>query len=120
MAVLMAKARPRLNQPTGGVVSVGPEERAWFKKQREAKKLGQAELGKKVGASQGTISNLESGKHPQINKSVYDGLIRVLGRADSIPNIQDVQREIAHEMADAPESALVAARELLRALKTKR
>jgi transcriptional regulator with XRE-family HTH domain len=79
----MAKTRSRLEQPGGDRISVGPEMRAWFKTQREAKKLGQGTVGKKVGLSQGSISNLENGTHPQITKAAYAKLLRLFGTPDA-------------------------------------
>jgi transcriptional regulator with XRE-family HTH domain len=81
----MAKTRARLTQPGGDRISVGPELRAWWKQQRETKKLGQLALGRKVGLSQGSISNLENGTHPQITKSAYAKLLRLLGTPGDAP-----------------------------------
>lgn len=78
----MAKTRGRISQPKGGKITVGPEERAHLKMLREAKGLKQGDLAKKIGVVQATISNLESGRHPQVARDKYAELIRVLG-ADS-------------------------------------
>jgi transcriptional regulator with XRE-family HTH domain len=78
----MAKTRGRIPQPKGGKITVGPEERVRLKDLRETKGLKQGELAAKIGVTQGTISNLESGRHPQMARDKYAALIRVLG-ADS-------------------------------------
>jgi transcriptional regulator with XRE-family HTH domain len=114
----MAKSRSRIDQPGGEKISVGPDERAFFKMRREAKGLGQAELGKKVGASQGTISNLESGRHTQVTKTTYAKLVQVLGKSPTSPNAQQVFKEIVGDLVDVPESQLNAVRDLVRALKS--
>lgn len=116
----MAKTRSRLTQPKGETISVGPEERAWFKHRRETKKLGQKELGVKVGASQGTISNLENGTHPQIKRSVYAGLRRVLGDFETTNTTDSLRRELDIELPGLAESDLEAVVALARHLKKSR
>ncbi len=80
----MARSKGRIEQPTGGKVDVGPEERAEFKRLRKKAGLTQIQLAEKVHVSNGTISNLESGKHPQVYKSTYAELVLVLkmGKVD--------------------------------------
>lgn len=113
----MAKSRPRPSDPTGEKISVGPEERALFKRWREENGLNQKAFSKKVGASQGTISNLESGKHTQIKKSTYAKLILLCRRPDASPNTERMVQEIIGELVGVPESSLGVVRDLVRALK---
>jgi transcriptional regulator with XRE-family HTH domain len=113
----MAKSRPRVSGPAGEKISVGPEERAFFKERREAKGYDQKVLGKKVGASQATISNLESGRHPQVTKATYAKLVQLLGKSPVTPNAERMFQEIVGDLVDVPESSLNAVRELVRALK---
>ena len=107
----MAKTRGRIPQPKGGKITVGPEERAHLKKLREAKGLDQDEVAAKIGVSQGTISNLESGRHDQMTKAKYAELIRVLGAGgESLAN-EDAYRRIVNAAAtlEADQLAVVAA-----------
>jgi transcriptional regulator with XRE-family HTH domain len=113
----MAKSQPRPDRRTGEKITVGPEERAFFKEQREKKGFDQKELGKKVGASQATISNLESGRHPQVTKATYAKLVQLLGKSAVTPNAEQMFHEIVGDLAGVPESSLHAVRELVRALK---
>lgn len=66
----MAK-RGRIEQTTGPVVDVTPEERTEIRKLRLAKKLTQEQLAAKIGVSNGTISNLETGRSGQTRRVVY-------------------------------------------------
>lgn len=113
----MAKPRSPVRQPKGEKISVGPQERAWFKKQREIRGLNQGQLATKVRASQGTISNLESGKHTQIKKQTYALLVQMFGRPAGIENSQQVVEDILNDLAHVPESNLAAVLQLVRALK---
>lgn len=63
-----------------GKISVAPDERKLFKDRRIELGLTQRELAVKVHATSGTISNLESGRHPQIKRDTYLRLRRVLLR----------------------------------------
>lgn len=65
------------------MITVTPEERAQFRQLRDKLGLDQREFAKKVPTSQSTISNMENGKHPQISREVYAGLIRLAGGADA-------------------------------------
>lgn len=73
-----ASGKGRQVHPKGGVITVGPDERLEFRVQREKLKLRQEDLALKVGVSPATISNLETGRHPQIKKDVYAKIRRVL------------------------------------------
>jgi len=75
----MARSRGgRIDQPHGEKISVSPEERATFKRMREANGWSQDELAAMVHVSNGTISNLETGRHGQVYKSTYAEILRVL------------------------------------------
>lgn len=64
---------------------VGPEERERIKKRRLELGWMQKELAAKAGCSYATISNLETGRHPQIKRDVYAGIYKALklGNADA-------------------------------------
>jgi transcriptional regulator with XRE-family HTH domain len=88
-------AKPgRVPKPEGEMITVGDDERRRFKELRLKKKLGQDEVARKVGASQGTISNLENGKHTQIKKTVYANLLRLFGTENKSVEIEDGWRRM--------------------------
>lgn len=64
--------------PTGGVVTIDGTERSRLKAGREAKELTQGQLAKRIGVTPATISNIETGRHPQVKKTVYAKLVRAL------------------------------------------
>lgn len=78
----MAK-RGRIEQPDGPVVDVTPEEREEIKRLRKSKGLTQEQLAAKIGVSNGTISNLETGRHAQVHLSVLVEVRRYLGAKDT-------------------------------------
>lgn len=116
----MAKISGRIGQPRGGKITVGPDERARLKQLRTSKGIDQGELAAKIGVSQATISNLESGRHPQMTKDKYAALVRVLGaQADAMTN-EDAFRRIvqaATALEDEQLAVAVATIEALAALK---
>lgn len=78
----MAKSTGRLTQPKGSVVLVGADERERIRKKRLELGWQQKELAAKVGCSYATISNLETGRHPQINRGVYAKIYKALKLGD--------------------------------------
>lgn len=60
------------------MVTVGPDERRQLKEIREKLGLRQQDLATKIGAAPATISNMETGRHPQMRKVVYARLRRAL------------------------------------------
>lgn len=88
----MAKANGRQTKPTGEKITVSPAERAAMKKRRLEIEWKQGDLADRLNVSQATISNLESGRHPQLYKSVYAEAKRVLkiGNAKDAP--EDTER----------------------------
>lgn len=81
-ALLMAK-RGRIEQPSGPVIDVTPEKRARLKELRKLKGLTQDQLANKIGVSNGTISNLETGRHGQVHLSTYMEIVALLEGADN-------------------------------------
>jgi transcriptional regulator with XRE-family HTH domain len=112
----MAKTS-RTTQPRGEKISVGPEQRAWFKAQREARGIDQKVLAGRVGASQATISNLESGRHPQISKTLYAKLVRLFGQPEGTTEVDQTFRELVDDLAPLGEANLKAVRDLVKALR---
>lgn len=74
----MAK-RGRQEGPKGPKMSITTDLRARVKAARDAAKLTQRELADLIGTTAATISNVETGRHPQITRAVFDGLQRRLG-----------------------------------------
>lgn len=110
-------AKSRLVQPKGEKISVGPEERAFFKKQREEKGLEQKQLAVKVGASQSTISNLESGRHPQVNRATYAKLKQVLGTFEAGATSEALYKRIVDGLMLLNENNLATTADLVDSLK---
>ena len=117
----MARSKGRIAQTDSEKITVGPEERVRIKKAREGRGWKQKELGDRVGVSQGTISNLESGKHPQIYKSVYAAIRRVLHLSDEMAASDEVYRQIvegALELGESEQRAVAALIDQLKKPKT--
>lgn len=108
-------------RPTGDKITVGPEERARFKMLREAKKLDQKEVGRMVGVSGATISNLETGRHPQIYRETYVKLKMVL-QAETPERMSagEAYKAIANEVSDLAESDQQVVLSVIRTLKKTR
>lgn len=103
----MTRNKRKPPRPQGDKITVGPDERAWFKAERIHKGMEQKEVAAKVGCSPSTISNLETGRHPQIFKSVYIGLCALFpkeGTTDAPSNTTDWFSKIADGAATLPES----------------
>jgi transcriptional regulator with XRE-family HTH domain len=104
---------------TVGKITVGADERKVLKARRETLGLTQRELAAKVGTTNGTISNLENGKHPQIKWSTYARLRYVLFKEKAVveENVDDVMKDIADELPTLDAHALKAVRTLVSSLK---
>lgn len=75
----MAKSkRGPLEQPGGDVVALTPTERARLKELRQERGFSTRTLAGLVGCSNGTITNMETGKG-QMNRKYYEAIVRVLG-----------------------------------------
>ncbi len=59
-------------------MTVTPEERAEIRRLRKDKDLSQEEVAEKIGASPATISNVETGRHPQMAAVLYARLMKLL------------------------------------------
>lgn len=84
--------------PADGKITVDADERKLFKERRIALGLTQRELAAKARTTNGTISNLEKGKHPQIKRSLYLRLKFVLFREKAEPG--DASSEMYKELSD--------------------
>ncbi len=74
---LMAR-QGRLEQTTGPVIDLTPDERVEFYRLRKASGLTQQQLGAKIGVSAGTISNIETGRSGQPRRGPYLEALRYL------------------------------------------
>ena len=70
IAQRMAK-KGRLDQTGGPVIDITPEDRARFRKLRKAKGMTQPQLVTRIGVSDGTISNIETGRSGQVRRAPY-------------------------------------------------
>jgi transcriptional regulator with XRE-family HTH domain len=68
----------RIVQPGGPVMDVTPEERARFKDLRKSKGMTQPQLAARIGVSDATISNIETGRSRQVNRTAYLAAMMVL------------------------------------------
>ena len=64
--------------PKGPMIDIGPAERSRLLKLRGERGLTQAQLAARAGVTNGTISNVESGKSKQVRKAVYAAIVRAL------------------------------------------
>lgn len=80
----MAK-RGRIDQTTGPVIDLTPEDRAEFRRLRKSKKLTQEQLADKIHVSTATISNIETGRSDQPRRAVYLEALRFLKDAKAEP-----------------------------------
>lgn len=79
----MVKPKGRHKSQTGPKISVTPERRAEVKRLREALGWQQKDLAHRIGVNPATISNLETGRHPQIYQTVWFEVVRVLKISDT-------------------------------------
>jgi len=107
--------------PKVGKISVDADERKLLKDRREALGLTQRQLATKVHTTNGTISNLENGVHPQIKWSTYVRLRYVLfNEKMSEESNDDVMKDIAVDLPTLDAHALKAVRSLVNSLKKPR
>lgn len=95
--------------PEGPLVSVSREKRRQWKLRREELKLTQRKLAALVGVTSGTISNLETGRHPQVRRNVYASLERKLSHVESVPEAvsnDNVYRELVENTFDMSDEEL--------------
>src|SRR3990167_10473230 len=75
--------------PTEEVVSLTPAERQRLRARRQDKKLKQSDLATKIGVTPATISNIETGRHQQVKKSIYAKLVQALfGKAADASSVE--------------------------------
>lgn len=100
----VTKRTGRQKHPEGGVIDLTPEERARFKKRREDLKLTHRSLAKKIGASSGTISNIETGRYGQTSRVHYAAAYVVLFGGDVRANVEgDVWKRLIGALVLNPE-----------------
>jgi transcriptional regulator with XRE-family HTH domain len=90
---LMAK-RGRIDQTTGPVIDLTPEERSEFRRLRKAKGLGQEQLATKIGVSTGTISNIETGRSGQVRREPYLEAMRYLKSTKEVAAHEDASTRL--------------------------
>ena len=78
--------RGRIDQTTGPVIDLTPDERVEFKRLRKAKGLSQQELADKIGVSNGTISNIETGGSSQPRRGPYFAALAYLKGKKEAPD----------------------------------
>lgn len=117
-----SRKKPQKPHPEGALITISKEERTAFKDKRTEKKLKQSELAGRIGVSNGTISNIENGKHLQVKATVYFQLRRVLfgskGAAAAVDRSKErelVFKQIVEAISDLTDLQLEA---LLAHLKT--
>jgi transcriptional regulator with XRE-family HTH domain len=84
----MAK-RGRIQQPGGAVIDVTPEERRRFKELRLAKGFTQPQLAARIGVSDGTISNIETGRSGQVKRAAYLAAMALLQSGAEVEPARD-------------------------------
>jgi transcriptional regulator with XRE-family HTH domain len=111
------------NEPTKvRKITVDEAERKLIKERRESLGLTQRQLAAKAGTTNGTISNLENGKHPQIKQSTYMKIRYVLFKEKTIPegNTDALFKDIAVDLPDLDQQGLEVIRSVIRSLKKPR
>ena len=103
------------------LITVGKAERQRFRERREELGLKQKDLGDRVGTTAATISNLETGRHPQIDKKLYARIKRALFRsttsAAGAEETDDYWRTIVDGAMDLDAQAMKAVAALVQSLK---
>ena len=105
--------------PTDGRITVDADERKLFKQRRVELGLTQRELALRAHTTNGTISNLEKGKHPQIKRSLYMRLRFILLRDKAEPSarIDEMYKELSEVATDLDEKHMAHLLETARSLK---
>jgi len=100
------------------------EERERIKNQRIKRGLTGEELASRIGTTQGSISNLETGKrHPQVYKSLYVRVVRYLFRPSDREPASDEDAAfvaLSNEISDLNGLDIAALRATVAALKSSR
>jgi transcriptional regulator with XRE-family HTH domain len=111
----MAKTKGRESHPEGAKTTVSADERAEVKRLREAKGWSQKELATRARTTQGTISNLESGR-TQPYLSVYQRIVAVLHGKEPGPASENSLRRISSGAARLDDANRRAVETLIEAL----
>lgn len=127
MTQMVEKRRPAPGkQPrfTGPKMTLTKEERERIKNQRIKRGLTGEELASRIGTTQGSISNLETGKrHPQVYKSLYVRVVRYLFRPSDREPASDEDAAfvaLSNEISDLNGLDIAALRATVAALKSSR
>jgi len=114
----MAEKYPRL---TGPKMTLTKEQRDRLRQLRERKGLTGTQLAKRIGVTQGSISNLETGKrHPQVYRMLYTRVVRYLARASdhgAAPDEDESYIALTDDIKDLYGPDIQAVRALVVALK---
>jgi transcriptional regulator with XRE-family HTH domain len=104
--------------PDGPLISLTAKERADLKAKREAKGFTTRELAARAGTTQGTISNVETGRHPQVRRGVYARIRRALrDQSPAAADADHVFKEIVEDAVDLTPEQLVLVRGLVKTVK---
>lgn len=114
----MARNKGRQDHPKGGKISVGTDERQKFKKARIAHGWTQPDLALKSGVNQATISNLETGRHPQVAKEAYARIYYALFKSEPATEDDATFRAIVAGAANLDETRQKAVAQLIESLAT--
>ncbi len=96
-------------EPVDELITLSKKERVDIRVAREKADLTQRQLATKVGVTSATISNVETGRHPQIRRSLYAELQRVLFRTSASPTTpgSDIAyRSLVEKLVDMDEQKL--------------
>lgn len=103
---------------SGKRITVGRELRIAIKDKRESLGLTQKEFAAQMRVSAGTISNLETGQHPQVSQDLYIRLKRVLTlNGDSTLQTSQIFEEIVDGVLELDERSQRIVNELIKSLK---
>ena len=104
------------------LVTVDGRERQEFRRLRDEAGMTQRDLAERIGVTPATISNVETGRHPQLRRSHYAKLRRALGaggRATDIAEAKDaLYRGLVGDLADLEEKELRLVAAIVRTIRT--
>jgi transcriptional regulator with XRE-family HTH domain len=111
----MAK-RGRIDQTSGPVTDVTPDERAEFKRLRKSKKLRQDQLAAKIHVSPATISNIETGRSGQVRREPYLEALRYLRGSESEPASGERFKRVMEKFLKLDDANQIAVEAMINAL----
>lgn len=100
---MAAASKGKQPRPEGALITIDADERVRLRELRKKRGWQQGELAKRIGVTPSTISNIETGRYPQVRKSVYAALLRALrstGAPDTTAEELAVFRELVDNLVD--------------------